>query len=121
MVCSAHEIPWVVLGVCHGGVAKHCLRHGRSCRWCKRHVSSYISYSRDHRQSFSARPVACALVVGSVHSISWLPEFHLEPSSVGIAQWMWTLFVTIVSVVCVWWCAKEAAEEEMRRLSDRET
>ena len=72
-------------------------------------------------KAFLRAPVASALVVGSVHSISWLPEFQLEPSSVGIAQWMWTLFVAAVSVVCMWWCAKEAAEEEMRRLSDRET
>ena len=61
-------------------------------------------------------PIACALVVGSVHSISWLPEFQImESASVGVAQWMWTLFVAVVSVVCMWWCAKEAAEEEMRR------
>lgn len=64
-------------------------------------------------------PVACALVVGSVHSISWLPEFQMESSSVGVAQWTWTLFVAVVSVVCMWWCAREAAEEEMRRLENR--
>ena len=63
-------------------------------------------------------PIAAALVVGSSHSIAWLPDFHLEPSSVGIAQWVWTLFVAVVSVVCMWWCAKEAAEEELRCLSD---
>ena len=63
-------------------------------------------------------PIAAALLVGSAHSISWMPVFHVEQSSVSFAQGIWTVFVVCMSCLCLWWCAKEAAEEEHRRLQD---
>jgi hypothetical protein len=60
-------------------------------------------------------PVATALVVGSAHSIGWLPDLPIQTSSVSTLQTAWTVFVGIVSTACLWMCLREAAQEEMRR------
>jgi len=66
-------------------------------------------------------PVAAALVVASTHSVSWLPDWATSwTSNESTSVWSpmvgagWTCFVVVASCVCMWWCMKEAAEEEIR-------
>lgn len=65
-------------------------------------------------------PVAAALVVASTHGVTWLPDWATGWASSDSAPSpllgsIWSCFVVIVSCVCMWWCACEAAEEELRR------
>ena len=66
-------------------------------------------------------PVAAALVIASTHSVSWLPEWAMSWASPTTSEWSpvlgtcWTCFVVVASCICMWWCAKEAAEEELRQ------
>ena len=70
-------------------------------------------------------PVAAGLVVASTHSVAWLPAWAtgwVNTQSTEWSQWSpllsscWTLVVVLVSGVCMCWCAREAAEEELRRI-----
>ena len=66
-------------------------------------------------------PVAAGLVVASTHSVTWLPAWATGWVHESSGTWSpllgscWTLVVILVSGVCMWWCAREAAEEELRR------
>ena len=66
-------------------------------------------------------PVAAGLVVASTHSVTWLPAWATEWVHESSGTWSsllgscWTLVVILVSGMCMWWCAREAAEEELRR------
>ena len=66
-------------------------------------------------------PIAAGLVVASSHSVSWLPDWTTSWVQARGSDWSpllsgcWTLFVVAVSSVCMWWCLREAAEEELRR------
>jgi uncharacterized membrane protein YdjX (TVP38/TMEM64 family) len=68
-------------------------------------------------------PIAAGLVVASAHGAVWLPDWFsdwLPASAPASPEWSplstcWTMLVVSVACLCTWWCAKEAAEEELRR------
>ena len=85
------------------------------------HVVSFLSAAVCGKAVVRA-PIAAALVVASTRSVSWLPGWATSwASSESTSEWSpvvsagWTCFVAVASCVCMWWCMKEAAEEEIRR------
>lgn len=116
---QSHAWFWVFVLAAWPNVAFDCA--GLAAGASGMHVVSFLSAAVCGKAVVRA-PIAAALVVASTRSVSWLPGWATSwASSESTSEWSpvvsagWTCFVAVASCVCMWWCMKEAAQEEIRR------